>query len=69
MRFIKVDGVYYDYEKYRKTILDVENALLDEIELIAARFGFKKIKSYFYNKELDVVLEISAKTRSQLEFV
>ena len=69
MRFIKIKGIYYDYEIYRKIVLLLENALRAEAETAAARYGFKRRGNGFYNETLDLQLEISFKTLSRLEFI
>ncbi|HDQ60102.1 MAG TPA: hypothetical protein ENN30_02815 [Candidatus Woesearchaeota archaeon] len=70
MKFIKIGNAYYDYHNYKTQALAIESAAKDEIETGLRRFGFEKNKKgVFYNKKLDLVLQILIFKKSKLKFV
>jgi hypothetical protein len=70
MKFIKISGTVFDYSNYKLTVSNTVKLLNDEIESSIIKLGFVKQKeNIFYNKKMDLLLEISIRNRSKLKFV
>lgn len=70
MRFVKINGIIYDYSQYKLNVLNIKKAVFEEIEDVIVRFGFVKQKeNIFLNKKFDLLMNFSVKKRSRLKFV
>ena len=77
--FIKVNGRILDLKKYEREVLLLKEFLLYRFEEIVLQYGFsiennnrenKESESgIYYNKELDLVLEINFKKRIEIEYI
>ena len=70
MKFIKINGVIYDYAEYKLKIINLSKAVSEAIEDAITRYGFSKEKdNVFYNKKYDLKLEITIKNKNKMKFV
>jgi hypothetical protein len=70
MKFVKINGIIYDYSAYRLNVSTITKAINEEIENSIAKLGFARQKdNFFYNKKFDIALTISIKNKSKLKFV
>lgn len=70
MKFVKINGVIYDYSAYKLNISNLLNLINEEIENSIVKYGFIKQKAnVFYNKKFDLVLKLTSKNKSKLKFV
>ena len=70
MKFVKINGVIYDYSSYKLNTSNLLNSINDEIENSIVKYGFIKQKAnVFYNKKFDLLLKMTNKNKSKLKFV
>jgi hypothetical protein len=65
MKFIEINGMILDYDKYRKEVLLLKRFLELWINELLERNGFEN----GYHKELDLEFKIGIKKRSKNKFV
>ncbi len=70
MKFIKINGVIYDFSEYKLNTLNIKKEINDEIENSIAKLGFARQKdNAFYSKKFDLLLLIEIKNKKKLKFV
>lgn len=78
MKFIKIDDRISDYDKYLREVEWMKKLFAIDLKEYFGNFGFKIIKKakgtknfklVFHNKELDLLLEIKMKKKSEEEFI
>jgi len=70
MKFVKVNGIIFDYAEYRLKVINLSKAAIESIEEAITRYGFAKEKdSIFYNKKYDIELRVIIKNKNKMKFV
>ena len=70
MKFVKINGVIYDYAEYRLKTINLSRAIAESIEEAITKYGFSKERDdAFYNKKYDLELKIVLKNKSKMKFV
>ena len=55
MKFVKINGVIYDYAEYRLKTVGLLKAVSESIEEAITRYGFSKEKeNVFYSRKYDI---------------
>ena len=70
MKFVKINGVIYDYAEYKLKIINLSRAVAESVEEAITKYGFSKENdSAFYNKKYDFALKIVLKNKNKMKFV
>jgi hypothetical protein len=76
MKFIKIDDRISDYDDYLKEVKWMKKLFVIDLKEYFGNFGFKIIKKsnknfniVFYNKDLDLLLELKMNKKTKKKFV
>ncbi|MFH1505841.1 MAG: hypothetical protein ABIE94_02535 [archaeon] len=72
MTFIKLNGSVYDYREYLRKIILLKNYLRIALSEILDMNNFERTDKkglVFYNKDMDIELEINIRKKHKEEFV